>query len=185
MEIGDLIYIIILGLFMILGFFNDSKKKKNQQKQEQQPRPHTFHDEADDIDRVPKRSTPPPILVDYDRKNILKKEKNKEYLEKWEREKHKKEGEVVFQSSMDLLTDFSKESSIKSSKYITEADLMYESEPEISSIDIDDPDSPEMPEMPEKDRYLLHPLVRDLLGENSREELTKGILYSEILRKKY
>jgi hypothetical protein len=34
MEFGDIIYFILLVFFMILGFFNDSRKKKNKQKQQ-------------------------------------------------------------------------------------------------------------------------------------------------------
>ena len=60
MEIGDLFYIIILSLFMILGFFNDSRKKKNEQKQQSQPKPDIYeYDEPEIIPPLYKKITPP------------------------------------------------------------------------------------------------------------------------------
>ena len=91
MEIGDLFYIIILSLFMILGFFNDSRKKKNEQKQQSLPKTHTYQsDEPEVIPPLYKKITPPDP-------NTIKRKKS---LERKTSNKYSKEGNIVFQSSV-------------------------------------------------------------------------------------
>src|SRR5690554_2372245 len=148
MEIGDLFYIIILSLFMILGFFNDLRKKKNEQKQQSQPKTHTYQsDEPDVIPPLYKKITPPDP-------NTIKRKKS---LERESSNKYSKEGSSVFQSSMDLLTDFSKESSLKSSIYINDTGETYTQDTESHN------------RMETYDNNII---------------LGNGIIYSEILKRK-
>lgn len=167
MEIGDLFYIIILSLFMILGFFNDSRKKKNEQKQQTLPKPNTNNsDEPDVIPPLYKRMSPPLPETSVKKRNS------------WEKDKfinHENEDEIAFQSSMDLLTDFSKESSLKSSIYVHDTGETY-------SIDTESHNR-----MDTYGNYevLNNNIINDLIGENKRSELVKGLIYSEILKKKY
>ena len=116
MEIGDLIYVILLLLFMILGFFNDSKKKKEQQKQQQEPNPNLRP-----VNRDITKSIPP--LLSEDQRKIFEFE-NEKRLKQINREKEKrvKEGGFAFTSSMELTTDFKKESSLENSKFSNYAD---------------------------------------------------------------
>ena len=165
MEIGDLFYIIILSLFMILGFFNDLRKKKNEQKQQSQPKTHTYQsDEPDVIPPLYKKNTP----LDPD---ILKRKKSRERESSNE---YSKEGNIVFQSSMNLLTDFSKESSLKSSIYVNDTGETYTQNAE----------SDNSMEIYDNNIILGNDIINDLTGDNKRNELVKGIIYSEILKRK-
>jgi hypothetical protein len=166
MEIGDLFYIIILSLFMILGFFNDSRKKKNEQKQQSQSKPDTYQlDEPEVIPPLYKKITPP-------NPNVLNRKQT------WEHKNLKRysaEGQSVFKSSMGLLTDFSKESSLKNSIYVNDTGETYmqvtDSHNRMTSFD--------------NNQAIGNDIKNDLIGENSRNELVKGLIYSEILKRKY
>ncbi len=178
MEIGDLIYVILLLLFMILGFFNDFRKKKEQQNQQQRQQSIPSYDPND------KEITKdiPPVLTEEQKKIFeLEREKRLKRINR-EKERRLKESKPVFKSSMDLLTDFKKESSLGSSIYINDTDSFFDMEPEtLESYNSEF----EVPEMSDENRSGINPLVEDLLGINRRRELTKGIIYGEILNRKY
>lgn len=176
MEIGDLIYVILLLLFMILGFFNDSRKKKEQQKQQQQTNPNI---NPVDVDKEITKTTPPFLNEEQQRKFELERERRLKQINR-EKEKRVKERETVFKSSMDLLTDFKKESSLGSSIYRNDSGSFFDLEPETL-----DSYNPDVPDVPGDNKYNIHPLVEDLLGINQRRELVRGVIYSEILKKKY
>ena len=166
MEIGDIFYIIILSLFMILGFFNDSRKKKNEQKQQSQPKPDIYeYDEPEIIPPLYKKITPPDP-------NVLKRKSS------WESDvskQHAQEGKIAFQSSMQFLTDFSKESSLKNSIYVNDTGETYMQDTESHN---------RMTEFDDNQAFG-NDIINDLIGENRRSELIKGLIYSEILKKKY
>jgi hypothetical protein len=167
MEIGDLFYIIILSVFMILGFFNDSKKKKNEQKQQNVgPKPKSFHSEEDEV--LPplfKKVTPPkPVVVN--RKRSFEGQPKYDYS---------KEGEAIFRSSKNYSTDFSKESSLGSSIYINDTGETYE---QLS-------DDQNRTESFDNNLALDNNVINDLIGDNRRNELVKGLIYTEILKRKY
>ncbi len=85
---------------------------------------------------------------------------------------------------MELTTDFAKESSLKSSIFVYDADTSY-------SKDANSPDIAEMPDAmsqtaaDEKKRSSTHPLVAGLYGESNRDELLKGLIIGDIIRRKY
>ncbi|MDD4777961.1 MAG: hypothetical protein PHV53_06685 [Fermentimonas sp.] len=179
METGDLIYVILLLLFMILGFFNDSRKKKEQQKQQQQPNPNFSPEDREDA-----KSTPPLLSEDQLKKFELEKKKRLKQINR-EKEQRVKQGGFTFQSSMELTTDFKKESSIQSSNYINESDSLYDLDPEMSVSYDPELDNPEMPEVPGDTKYVTHPVVEELNGANKKKELVKGVVYSDILKRRY
>ncbi len=182
MEFGDIIYLVLLVFFMILGFFNDSRKKKNQQKQqsekplhpysEMKPRPFFETSEPDEeneefpswfepkpvaeIRTVP--PTPPVVPVD--------------------------EGRITFRSSMELTTDFAKESSLKSSIFVYDADDSYSKEADSTDI-AEMPDAMSQTAADGKKSSAPHPLVAGLYGESGRDELLKGLIIGDIMRRKY
>jgi len=170
MEFGDIIYFILLVFFMILGFFNDSKKKKD--KQEQQPEEHSrpYFD-------VPEEDIPPRWLEP----NVLKKNQTTSppppvsVVE---------EGRTAFQSSMDLTTDFAKESSLKSSIFVYDADVSYDKDADTQDI-AEMSDSYLQKTADGEKRSSPHPLIGDLYGDAGREELMKGLIIGEIMQRKY
>ena len=168
MDFGDLFYIIILLVFMILGFFNDSRKKKNEQNQQSEQKPRSFKTEEIEYDDQPPlyRSIPPPIPE----KKLPKIFKNKTY------DNRGKEGEVSFQSSLDLVTDFKKESTLGSSFYTNDTDSIYDSEEE--SVE-------STGNFYDEKLVSNHSIIRDLTGDNRRNEMIKGIVYSEIVNRRY
>ena len=167
MEIGDLFYIIILTLFMILGFFNDSKKKKNEQKQQPEPKYRSFEMGEMEEEIPPFYNKKPPLPL----KDLAKNKYSEKEISKY----HSKEGRVVFQSSMGLVTDFKKESSLGSSFTTTNTDYIYQQRE----------DSQETITSNTKDRLMHHSIINDLSGENRKSELIKGIIYNEILKRRY
>ena len=179
MEIDDLIYVILLLLFMILGFFNDFKKKKGQQKQQQQSKPNLSQEVLET-----EKSIPPALSEDQKKRFKLEKRQRIERINR-EKELNAKEKEFVFQSSMDLTTDFNKESSLGGSIYRNDVGLTYDHEFETLSSYNSDFVSPEMPEVIGENITEIHPLVADLVGTNQKRELVKGFVYGEILKKKY
>jgi len=167
MEFGDIIYFILLVFFMILGFFNDSRKKKNMQKKVSAGNSTPVQEEIDETffqkmerqrNRMNKEKTTPPPAVPaaYSGTDVHTK----------------------FQSSMDLVTDFKKESSLKDSIFVFDADSSF-------AQDTDSSDVFNKKVSAVQKRSTLHPLVADLLGEGGMEELKKGLIYGEIIQRKY
>lgn len=168
MEFGDIIYFILLVFFMILGFFNDSRKKKQQQQKqsEAQERSETefrpFLDEEQEIippqSQGKKRKTPPPIPAAYSAK------------ERYDN----------FQSSIDLVSIHEEPSTLSSYTFDYNVNSFYE-------LDPDSPDSPDSPDNVREDqsRKSLHPLLQGLRDGTGREELKKGLIYGEIMQRKY
>ena len=163
MEFGDIIYFILLLFFAILGFFNESRKKKNlqqQQKGESESRP-LFGEEMDGDEPylyhlpLPKQSELPPVPP--------APQKNKR---------------PEFRSSLDLVTDFEGVSSLKSSIFVYDADDSF-AQDDASVFTASEQEKPN-----EKSRTL-HPLVAELTGEGGEEALKKGLIYGEIMQRKY
>lgn len=173
MDMGELFYIFILFALMILGIFNDSRKKKEKQKQQGDSPPvrkpllptlfETF-------------SPPPPPKV---AKKAVGRVNNKyeSELEKWQREREARLGKLIFRSSLDRSSDFGKESTLFSDSYTPISD-----EANIFHSIFDSPDSPEPADI---SSYPVHPLIGDLLEDRSGRELIKGLIYGEILQRKY
>jgi len=166
MEFGDIIYFILLVFFMILGFFNDSRKKKNKQKEVSGGNPSPVSEKIDETffqkmerqrNAYREKTTPPPAIPPaYSGKEV----------------------HTQFQSSMDLVTDFKKESSLKSSIFVFDADSSFAQE-----IDSSDSFNEKLPAS--QKRTSAHPLVRDLFHNDGLEELKKGLIYGEIIQRKY
>jgi len=165
MEFGDIIYIILLVFFMILGIFNDSRKKKNKQKQVDNDYPTPVSEKIDETffekmerqrNRYTEKTAPPPSLPSYSGKEVHTK----------------------FQSSMDLVTDFEGQSSLKSSIFVYDADSSFAQDTD--STDLFNKNSSSV-----KKNSEVHPLVKELLEDGGIEELKKGLIYGEIILRKY
>ena len=163
MEFGDIIYFILLLFFAILGFFNESRKKKNiqqQQKGESESRP-LFGEEMDEDEPylyhlpLPKQSELPPSPP------VTQKNKRTE-----------------FRSSLDLVTDFEGVSSLKNSLFVYDADDSF-AQDETSVFTVS--------EQEQRNDMIstLHPLVAELAGESGEEALKRGLIYGEIMQRKY
>lgn len=117
MDIGDIIYYIALAIFLIFGFFNKSKRESEKRKAEL-PKKSMPDLEPMSNDRPvfqPKQYSPLPIP-----KVIVKKESTSVTIpKKQEIPLPKKKG---FQSSVDLVTNFEGQSSIKGSLFVSEDD---------------------------------------------------------------
>jgi uncharacterized protein YneF (UPF0154 family) len=157
MEFGDLIYFILVIAFMILGFFNDARKRKKRKMEQEasisrQNSQREFENQkkTDDLvdwwKNLPKT---PPVPATKKPAPYVRKE---------------------FQSSLDLVTDFEGESSLKDSIFVQDPAFLniYEQKRKLKQ-------SPPP----------VHPLVRDLLNDSGNKELKKGLIYGEILQRKY
>lgn len=161
MEFSDIIYFILLLFFAILGFFNESRKKKNLQQQQQGERDSKplFTEEEDEpyLHHLPLPQTRdlPPTTPP------VQKNKRRE-----------------FQSSLDLVTDFEGVSSLKNSLFVYDADDSF-AQDETSVFTVS--------EQEQRNDMIstLHPLVAELAGESGEEALKRGLIYGEIMQRKY
>ena len=159
MEFGDIFYFILILLFAILGFFNESNKKKklNQQKSEEDFRP-IISDESDEpyLHHLPlpqKRDLPPAVP-----------------------HQAQKTARPEFRSSLDLVTDFAKLSSLKDSIFVYDADDSFAQSASDTGME---------QETLSETNSSLHPLVAELIGEGGEDALKKGLIYGEIMQRKY
>lgn len=174
MEFGDIIYFILLVFFMILGFFNDSRKKKNQQKQQSAEQSRPYFDEPEE--NIPSYRPEPRALS---RTKTVPPTPSRLKVE---------EGRTAFQSSMELTTDFAKESSLKSSIFVFDADSSYDlGSDSVEIADMMDTYLQKSQEETNEDMKssFSHHLIFDLLGNEGRQELKKGLIYGEIMQRKY
>lgn len=185
MESGDIIYLLLLLFFMILGFFNDSKKKKNQQKQQSEKPPHPYPEKlprsfTETSDMVEEET--PPLWFETRPVTKTKTSPSSPPVQRSESER------PTFRSSMDLTTDFSKETSLKSSIFVFDADSSYDLGSD--SIDISAMSDSYLEKgteetVSETKESSYHHLIRDLLGDAGRDELKKGLIYGEIMQRRY
>ena len=165
MEFGDIIYFILLLFFVILGFFNDSRKKKQREQVEAQQLPEVEF---------------PPIVEDDNDKELFSTMKDTNY-----NNLHPpipttysaKERYDNFQSSLDLVSIHEEPSTLSS--YIFDYDLNSFYEVDVDSLDATDI------AREEKSEKLLHPLLQDLKSYAGGKELKKGLIYAEIMQRKY
>ena len=150
MEFGDTLYIILMLAFFVFGIFNDYQKKKKKADKSTQPlNREVFRD-----DKEPQLPPPTPI--------ILGRTKKQPVVPAAVPVKDVHRG---FQSSMDLVTNFEGESSLKSSIFMS--NLFDRSDSEIHSTDI------------------AHPILKQMKSDVGLSEIRKAIIYSEILQRKY
>ena len=172
MESGDIIYFILLVFFMILGFFNDSRKKKNQEKQAAKGASSSH--ESVDKPLPPNPPNPPnPFLIPSDHS--------------------RKERKEVFQSSMKQTADYRKYDSGDSIVFDYNMNAFDEVDSGLSIADR--PMDPEAPEIPiesrarrtsdGKNRGGDHPIVTELHGDNAAQAFRKAVIYSEIIPRRY
>ena len=160
MELSDVVYLILMGAFVVFGIFNDSKKKKKAIDTSTKP----LNDDAKDMRDVfrdllerTERKNPPPVP----KKNSTKrKEPSRE-----KRFKQSSDPMHGFESSMGLVTDFTKESSLKGYDFVDEG-------------------STKVLEINNEIGYQ-HPILENLVEGDRQSEFKKAIIYSEIINRKY
>lgn len=153
MEFGDIVYLILIIAFMFFGFFKEFRKKNRRTDAHTEPENRDSRDLFDEIFGTDdQHQTPPPVPA-------VKKQRPPE------KEKTMRSKAYVFQSSMDLVTDFEGESSLKGYKF---KDHLKKDE----SAD-------------HRTAATAHSLLNELTGANRRRELKKAIIYSELLKRKY
>ena len=158
MEFGDIFYFILILLFAILGFFNESNKKKKlkQQNSEEDFRP-IISDESDEPflhHPLPQTRDLPPAVPHQAQKTARPE----------------------FRSSLDLVTDFTKLSSLKDSIFVYDADDSFAQSASDTGME---------QETLSETNSSLHPLVAELIGEGGEDALKKGLIYGEIMQRKY
>ncbi|MGI6046901.1 MAG: hypothetical protein ACOYEG_02645 [Petrimonas sp.] len=157
MEFGDIIYLLLMFAFIVFGIFNDSKKKKKKVSESTQPvnREEEFRDVIREIFQKPqKQSVPPPTPKTVKRKTQVVTPSFSSA----------KSTHREFQSSLDLVTDFEGESSLKGSMFASE---LFENQKEMKVTET------------------LHPILKQLRSKDGQSEIRKAVIYSEILNRKY
>lgn len=158
MESGDIIYFILLLFFVILGFFNDSRKKKNMQQQNEKGS-GPFIDDSDDEPILRRLSLPKKTAS-----TTTTPPAPPVYVR------------PEFRSSLDLVTDFEGVSSLKGSLFVHDDDDSF-AQDAVKEYDFKEDSS--------KNMSSLHPLVAELAGEAGEEALKRGLIYGEIMLRKY
>jgi hypothetical protein len=154
MEFGDIIYFLLIVVFMILGFLNDYRKRRRRQQEKEASAPYDdfqrqFENQkkADDLDdwwnakpAQPPTVKAPPVYVRKD-----------------------------FQSSIGSAASYEGQSALGSSAFAQGANFenFYEKRRQGQTA------------------TTVHPLLQDLLSDSGTEELKKGLIYKEILQRKY
>ena len=157
MEFGDIIYLILMLAFFVFGIFNDSKKKKK--KISKSPQPVNLEEEFRDVFREvfqkPQRQpiSPPTPKTVKNENRLARPAMASARSTRWE-----------FQSSLDLVTDFEGESSLKGSMFASER---FDNHHEM------------------KEMETVHPILEQLRSKNGQSEIRKAVIYSEILNRRY
>lgn len=163
MELSDVVYLILMLGFVVFGIFNDSKKKKRKLDSSTESL-NGDEDESEVRDvfrdifkKFEQQHTPPPTPV----ATSTTKRKQPTHEKRFKQSAGAMDS---FESSMSLVTNFERESSLKDFRFANE------------SLEVSD--------FPDTDKTV-HPLLNDLTGGDIQAEIRKAILYSEILNRKY
>ncbi|MGI6074042.1 MAG: hypothetical protein ACOYEA_05320 [Fermentimonas sp.] len=177
MEKGALIQFIIFLAMAVIGLVSESNKKQKKKAEDQSTPPPV----------PPVRHTPKHRSFLDDIESTVHKPKMRPDKHTLKRERPitppKYEGQSVFQSSMDLVTDFRKESSLSQAMQEHSIHDYRDISENISfNYEMDDPHEAA------SDAGISvkqHPIVKQLKGPNRQHELAKGVIYGEILNRKY
>ncbi|MDO5664854.1 MAG: hypothetical protein Q4G63_06325 [Bacteroidia bacterium] len=155
MEFGDIIYLILMLAFFVFGIFNDSKKKKKKIDKSTEPINREIREVFREIfQNNEKQPIPSPTL---------KTEKRKDQVVPPSitpaKSPHRE-----FQSSLDLVTNFEGESSLKGSMFASE---LFDNQKEMKVAET------------------FHPILERLRSKDGQSEIQKAIIYTEILNRKY
>lgn len=156
MEFGDILYIILILVFIVFGFFKDLNKRKKNNNTNTEAENKNLGDVFKEVfAQMEKPQTPPPVP------GSVRREQKKRPAPVTSPSVR---SEYQFQSSMDLIMDFEDESSL--SGYI------------FPDYDLDSP-------IDKQAANVSHPVLEDLTGNNRESEFQKAIIYSEILKRRY
>ncbi len=152
MELSDVVYLILMIVFVVFGIFNDSKKKKKKINTSTPPFSPNARGEEDDLEM------PPPIPKE--------KVSQRKMVEHRKRFTQTPDPMQTFESSMNLVTDFEKESSLKGYEF------------SIKKMDSSSDASGDGMKHP-------HPILESIIEGDRQAEFQKAIIYSEIINRKY
>lgn len=157
MEFGDILYVILILVFIVFGFFKDLSKKKRDNLEKADPADKSLGDVFKEVfTQLERPQNPPPVPAP------AKKEEKKRSATAFSAPASI---DSEFQSSMDLIMDFESESSL--SDYV------------FPDYDLDSPSVKKQKKRGD------HPILEDLTGDNKESEFLKAIIYSEILNRRY
>ena len=160
MEFGDIIYLLLMLAFFVFGIFNDSKKKKKKVDTSTPPINPEYDRKIRDVFREvfqhpEKQSAPPPVP----KTAKIKSQAATPSLASVHSATHRE-----FQSSLDLVTNFEGESSLKGSLFTSE---LFDKQKEMKVTET------------------FHPILEQLRSKEGQSEIRKAVIYSEILNRKY
>lgn len=154
MDIGDIIYFLVMLGAIVFGIFNDYKKKQQKADTSTPPKNKSEYNLGDVIREIFQESgsqkTPPPAPVKQ-KKTVIPKAVPAVTAR------------PEFKSSLDLVTDFEGESSLKGH--------IFNQQPFESQIQ-------------KETAKTVHPLLQQL-KQGGSSEIRRAVIYSEILQKKY
>lgn len=156
MEFGDIIYLILMFAFLVFGIFKDSGKKQKKVSKSTQPvnSEEDFRELVREIFQRPQREPVPPPTP----KAVSRKQPVKPIIVSSEGSR------PVFQSSMELVTDFEGASSLKESAFMSQ---LFSDREELKPVE------------------KVHPVLEQLRGGEGVSEIRKAVIYSELLERKY
>ncbi len=155
MEFGDIIYLLLMLAFFVFGIFNDSKKKKKKINKSTEPINREIREVFREVfQNKEKQPVPPPTPTTVKRKKqpVTTATSTAKYTPR------------EFQSSLDLVTNFEGESSLKGSMFASD---LFDGQKEM------------------KARETFHPILEQLRSRDGQSEIRKAVIYSEILNRKY
>jgi hypothetical protein len=156
MEFGDIIYFLAIVVLMILGFLNDYRKRRKRQQEKATSAPY------DDFQRQVENQKRADDLDDWwNAKPVLPPPPTVKAPPVYVRKD--------FQSSIGSAASYEGQSSLGQSAFAQGANFenFYERRRQGQTV------------------TTVHPLLQDLLNDSGTEELRKGLIYREILQRKY
>ncbi|HBK30555.1 MAG TPA: hypothetical protein DDZ78_02885, partial [Porphyromonadaceae bacterium] len=161
MEFGDIIYFILLVFFVILGFFNNSKEEKDSQKKQKKsqlpPLTPVFRPGGDWLEPKEKKN--------YDRQRSSPTPPPVHTSSSGPTPLPSRD----FKSSLTLTADLNRYSSASQSLFVDE-----EGEKSVYRNDASGANTAGR-----------HWIISDLQSDSAKDELRKGIIYSELLKTKF
>lgn len=155
MEFGDIIYLLLMLAFFVFGIFNDSKKKKKKIDKSTEPINREIREVFREVfQNKEKQPVPPPTPKAVKKKSQVATPTISSA----------KSTRPAFQSSLDLVTNFEGESSLKGSMFASE---LFDKQKEMKMAEI------------------FHPILEQLRSKDGQSEIRKAVIYSEILNRKY
>lgn len=146
MELGDIIYILVLFSFFIFGIIKDIKKKEASK---QQKLPQNFPNPT----YAGKKSKPATASSQKKRNNVSSPPVPE------------------FATNQDISSSMQPSYTLEGSSSLQERQFSYKGQNQNDNSFVTN--------------NIMHPILKELTGENRSEELRKAVIYNEIINRKY